>query len=331
MEDHGKEKKADQPPLSVSSMGSFYIGGETVSLAGLPKVEFAPVPGSPGVTLDPNGDFQVGQMYVQYVRLAQPRTKFPVLMWHGGGLTGASWESRPDGTPGWQSDFLQAGFDVFLSDAVERGRSGWARYPEIYPGEPFFMPAHAAWQLYRIGPAEGYARCPDDRKPFENSRFPAASFDEFVKQMMPRWACNRALIQSAYYALLDMCGPAILIAHSQGADFALQAILTAPHKVKALVLVEPGGAPPPDKADYARLIDVPILVIWGDRVDAVPFWQQVSKDVLAMTEAVNDLGGQATTISLPDRGIDGNSHLIPMDDNASEIARIVHDWIVARL
>ena len=70
-------------------------------------------------------------MYVQYVKLAQPRGRVPLLLWHGGGLSGVTWETKPDGKPGWQQFFLNAGDDVYVSDAVERGRASWARYPEI--------------------------------------------------------------------------------------------------------------------------------------------------------------------------------------------------------
>ena len=36
-------------------------------------------------------------MYVQYVRLAEPRSPVPLLMWHDGGMTGVNWETTPDG------------------------------------------------------------------------------------------------------------------------------------------------------------------------------------------------------------------------------------------
>ena len=31
--------------------------------------------------------------------------------------------SKPDGKPGWQHFFLDAGYDVYVSDAIERGRA----------------------------------------------------------------------------------------------------------------------------------------------------------------------------------------------------------------
>ena len=115
----------------VKEVGSFHVGGRTATLSGMPTREVAFTPGSPALKVDPNGEFEVEQMYVQFVRLAQPKAKIPILFWHGGGLTGATWETKPDGKPGWQQWFLNAGYDVYVSDAVERGRASWARYPEF--------------------------------------------------------------------------------------------------------------------------------------------------------------------------------------------------------
>jgi hypothetical protein len=34
-------------------------------------------------------------MYVQYVKRANPKARYPLLLWHDGGLTGVTWESKP--------------------------------------------------------------------------------------------------------------------------------------------------------------------------------------------------------------------------------------------
>ena len=36
-------------------------------------------PGAPAIKVDPNGEFAAEQMYVQYVKLAQPKAKVPIL------------------------------------------------------------------------------------------------------------------------------------------------------------------------------------------------------------------------------------------------------------
>ena len=38
--------------------------------------------------VDPNGTYQTGQMYVQYFLPQNERGSVPLLLWHGGGMTG---------------------------------------------------------------------------------------------------------------------------------------------------------------------------------------------------------------------------------------------------
>lgn len=86
----------------VKEMGSFFVGGHGVTLSGLPTREIVFRPGAPPLISDPNGEFEAGQMYVHDVRLSAPRFPLPLLMWHGGGLTGATFETKPDGAAGWE-------------------------------------------------------------------------------------------------------------------------------------------------------------------------------------------------------------------------------------
>ena len=81
--------------------------------------------------LDPNGQFMVEQMYTQYFLPKNQKGKYPLLMWHGGGLTGVTYESTPDGREGWMNMFIRKGWDTYVSDAVERGRSGFAS-PDVW-------------------------------------------------------------------------------------------------------------------------------------------------------------------------------------------------------
>jgi hypothetical protein len=69
--------------------------------------------------------------------------------------------------------FLRAGHDVYVSDAVERGRAGWSRFPEIFKGEPVFRAMGEGWQLFRVGPADGWARDPQARRAYPGTRSPS--------------------------------------------------------------------------------------------------------------------------------------------------------------
>ncbi|MDB5534561.1 MAG: esterase, partial [Hyphomicrobiales bacterium] len=75
-------------PIHLRDMGSFHVGGRIVELSGLPVQDIVRIPGGPTSKLDPNGRYQVEQMYAQYFLVQNPKGKYPLLMWHGGGLTG---------------------------------------------------------------------------------------------------------------------------------------------------------------------------------------------------------------------------------------------------
>ena len=154
------------PALLIREIGSFFVGGERTRLQGLPARARVSTGHGPVHPIDPNGEIIAGQMYVQYVRLAKPRAPVPLLLWHGGGMTGVNWETTPDGRPGWQMFFLRAGFDTFVSDAVERGRASWAPYPQVYAEAPYFRTAKEAWEeTFRFGPAGSWHPDPAQRRP----------------------------------------------------------------------------------------------------------------------------------------------------------------------
>lgn len=315
----------------VRDMGSFHVGGEMVALSGMPPRQRISTPGGPVHPVEPNGDIAVGQMYAQYTRLANPRGPYPLLLWHGGGMTGANWESTPDGRPGWQSYFLRAGLDVFVSDAVERGRSGFAPSPQVYPEAPFFRTAQEAWEeVFRFGAKGSYAADPAARRSYEDCRFPLGAFETFMKGCVPRWSCNDARTQAAYDALVSRVGPALLLMHSQGGNFGFTAALNAPETVKAVIALEPSGAPDTARADAGRVAHVPHLFVWGDHLDGNPFWTLYRPNVERWAEALAKAGCAVEWLDLPARGIAGNSHALMMDDNSDAIAGLVRDWIAAR-
>src|SRR5581483_7035366 len=75
-------------PIALRDMGSFHVGGREVTISGKPVKEVTYTPGGVPAKVDPNGTYQVDQMYVQYFIPQNQRGHLPLLMWHGGGLTG---------------------------------------------------------------------------------------------------------------------------------------------------------------------------------------------------------------------------------------------------
>ena len=313
--------------LQVRDIGSLHVGGRSARLAGLPPQEIRFSPGGPLVRIDPNGEFEIEQMYVQYVRLARPRARDPLLLMHGGGLCGTMYETTPDGRPGWQRWFLQAGHDVFVADAVERGRASWARSPQFFEGEPVFRTKAEAWELFRIGPDGSWAGAVHGSRCHPDTRFPALAFDQFMKQSMPRWASTERAVQAAYDTLAREQGPFVVVTHSQGGNFAFAMALAHPDKVRAVVAVEPSGFPDPASHDLTRLAGIPHLLVWGDHLDASAVWRQVRPRVENYRAALVAAGVDVEDLDLPACGIAGNSHLPMMDANSDEVAARIQVWM----
>ncbi len=314
------------PQYALKDVGSFYIGGRSVTLSGLPVREIVFTKGAPAMKVDPNGDFEVDQMYVQYMLPADQKSKYPLLMWHGGGLTGVTWESKPDGNPGWMQYFLRAGHPIYVSDAVERGRATWARYPEIFSSEPFFRTKKEAWELFRIGPKDSYNTDPAKRIAHPGEKFPVSAFDQFCKQSVPRWATNDPPTQVAYNALVQKIGSSVILVHSQGGNFGFQAALAAPDKVKAIVAIEPSGAPKPGP-ELEKLKNIPILMVWGDYLNKQELWQRLVPNIQAFAKDLQSRGGKVDWIDLPKLGISGNTHMLMMDENSDQVAGLVQEWM----
>jgi alpha-ketoglutarate-dependent taurine dioxygenase/pimeloyl-ACP methyl ester carboxylesterase len=325
-------RRAHSPrePLQVADIGSFHIGGRKVRLEGLPPRDlYYTDSASEPLRLNQNSDYHVEQMYAQYVRLEQPKARQPLLMVHGGRSTGVLWETTPDGRAGFQNLFLHHGHDVYLSDAVERGRSSWAP-PQIWPGEPFFPAAQGTWDLSRIGPPGSYASDEAQRRAFEDTQFPVEAFDQQMKHRVPRWATNDPAAQAAYDQYVRRVGPCVLMAHSTGGPFALRMALNSPELVRALVLLEPAGSPEATREAVETVRHIPHLYIWGDHLDADPSIRTTTPLARAWASELGSCGGAIDWLDLPTLGIHGNTHLLMMDRNNAQIAQLIQYWLEAR-
>src|SRR5262245_59283678 len=319
----GSTAMAQTTPIVLRDMGSFHVGGRVVEITGKPTRELA-LPGGGTQKIDPNGRYLVEQMYVQYFLPQSRRGKVPILMWHGGGLTGVTYETTPDGREGWLNLFVRKGFDVYVSDAVERGRAGWAS-PDVFAGEPAFTPLGAPWEAYRFGDAGSWNEDPAKRKAFPGSQFAPEAYQNLIKQIVPRWITTNEAIMAAYLALIDKVGPCVLVVHSQSGTFGYQAALARPDKVKALIDVE--GTLRGDAATAAALKHIPILVLYGDNVEKSPMFsnqRKINQEMAALHQAA---GGSIEIVNLPEVGLPGNTHFPMMEQNNAKIADLIEAWL----
>jgi pimeloyl-ACP methyl ester carboxylesterase len=315
--------------IVLRGMGSFHIGGHIAEVSGKPVKDIQRVPGGPISKLDPNGQFMVEQMYVQFFLPKSRKGKYPLLMWHGGGLTGVTYESTPDGREGWMTMFIRKGWDTYVSDAVERGRSGFAS-PDVWQNDaPIFLNYQDPFERFRIGAGAGsFNPDPAKRKLLPGSQFPAEAYDNYMRQSVPRWLGTDKAVVAAYAALVEKVCPCVLLVHSQSGQFALRVAEAHPEKIKAIVAIEPAGSGSADKA--AALKGVPVLALFGDYVDEHPRWTAYRKQIVAYGDALKAAGGSFELTMLPDLGIKGNSHMMMQDRNNAQIADVIQKWFVAR-
>lgn len=328
----GKHPKALKGPLVLEAQGSFFVGGRTVltnALTGDPT----------GGLFPPNqGSITVDQMYVQFQVPADAGNRLPVVMVHGGTLTGKTYETTPDGRMGWGEYFVRKRRPVYLVDQVSRARSGFDAtvFNEVRLGvrPPNQQPSvlrishETGWTWFRFGPAFGV--------PFSDGQFPVEAFAEFGKQAVPDFnailpADNPSWRNLA--ALANRLGGAILMGHSQSAFFPERAAFIDARNIKGIVTIETGFCPatftPPQVAILAR---IPIIVLFGDHLADAPapfaaIWTASLNNCRAVVQLINDAGGDATLVHLPEIGIFGNSHMMMQDKNNLQVADVILAWI----
>ena len=312
-------------PIVLRDMGSFHVGGRIIEITGQPIKEVVFTPGGVPAKVDPNGRYQVEQMYVQYFLPQNRKGKLPLLMWHGGGLTGVTYETKPDGGEGWLNHFVRKGWDVYVSDAVERGRAGWTN---TFKGDAMSLPFGDPWERFRIGPAGSWNEDSAKRTTYPGTQFPIEAYGQFMKQGVPRWVTTDDQIVAAYTELVDKICPCVVLVHSQSGSFGYKVLEARPDKVKALVAVEPtvGG----DRSKVASIKGTPILVVIGDNAKDHPRWSRIRQNSVDYAAAFKAAGGSIEIVDLPDAGIKGSSHMVMMDKNSDQVAELIQKWLAGK-
>lgn len=312
------EAGADPAPTAVrlAAMGSYSVGGRLARVAGEPVRAVAL---SPALTIDhdPNGSFWTGQTYVQHFRPADLRLPLPVLLIHGGGMTGRTWETTPDGRPGWLQRFLEAGLETHVVDIVERGRAGHRALPGEESEAAILRSMEESWELYRFGERAGFAA----RATYPGMRFPVGALEAFATYDVPRRPSSAPAQMEGLRRVIERIGPCVAIGHSQGGGFAFRLGAERPDLVPLVVALEPHG-------DFsavagARLDGAALLVAMGDFLDRTAVWRDLAAKTVAAAEAWRRAGGEARVEHLAESGLRGHSHMMMMDEGSDEVAALV--------
>src|SRR5262249_13748329 len=108
-------------PMELSDEGTFFVGGRKVHS----EYQGAPAFGTAFVVSDGGpGSITVDQMFVHY-RIPKAVSAPPIVMVHGSGHSGVTFETTPDGREGWATYFVRRGFPVYVVDHAGRGRSAF--------------------------------------------------------------------------------------------------------------------------------------------------------------------------------------------------------------
>jgi hypothetical protein len=75
---------------------------------------------------------------------------------------------------------------------------------------------------------------------------------------------------------------------------------------------------------------VPQLIVWGDFVNASELWTKLSQASTNYAKALGGIGGKVELVSLPDKGIKGNGHMLMMDTNSDQVAELIQNWMTGQ-
>lgn len=266
----------------------------------------------------------------------------PVVMVAGGVHSGACYAVTPDGRPGWAHSFLQAGYRVVLVDWPGVGRSGFVPPGElcgelIVEGlggviremeEPVVLMVHSmagafGWKLMELFPdaiAAVVALAPappgnmdirlgelvdgDTRTKHVRMTSGLATFILDQTVVLDRAFQRRKLVGAsvrfpmpsfeAYYASLQGISGRLVYERTNIDDAQLRV------------------------DDFRGFLDKPVLLVTGTadmdhprRLDA------------SIVDWLNDHGARARHLYLGDEGVEGNGHMMMLEDNCDEVARII--------
>lgn len=126
------QQPAEDKPIVLKTMGSLFFGGTVQTL--------------------PNGEtFHGDHGYAQFYIPQNART-YPLIMWHGIGQSGRTYESTPDGREGYMAILPRRDWPVYIIDQPRRGRAGYtASKVDMTNAVPTITSESGVWDAFRNG------------------------------------------------------------------------------------------------------------------------------------------------------------------------------------
>jgi pimeloyl-ACP methyl ester carboxylesterase len=167
-------------------------------------------------------------------------------------------------------------------------------------------------------------------------RYPTDEIEQFYASWPPRVSRGRggggggaggpSQNELALTELLEKTGPAIVFLHSFAGGTGFDVARDNPGLVLGIVALEPTGCPDEEQEVPWDFAQIPFLAVYGDFIDQRNQGGRLA-NCQKTAELVNAKGGTGEVIQLTERGIFGNTHLYPQDNNNQEIARIIIKWL----
>jgi len=324
----------ESKPIVLKTMGSLFFGGS--------------------VDQTENGEtFHGDHGYAQYY-IPQNSRNYPLIMWHGIGQSGKTYESTPDGREGFQAILTRRDWPVYIIDQPRRGRAGRTKADLGENTVPTTLMESSAWDAFRFGlwiPPATPTVFPNVQMPMD-----AYTINQFFRQQTPDTGEEpetreyRQFMARTMRELLKATGPSVLVTHSNSGQYGWETAIVAPDLLKAVVAYEPGNYVFPEGetpanipigetdfgrtavryvpvAEFKKLTQMPIMIVFGDNIAPKPsnvfnseVWRISGIRGRQFVEAVNRHGGDAKIVFLPDLGMKGNTHIPFSDLNNLDVA-----------
>jgi hypothetical protein len=306
---------SDSTALMIERQGAFAIGGKVLG--------------------DAASSLHCDHGVVEYQIPVQARA-VNLLMWHS--ASAVAWQQRWDGGEGFQSIFLRRGFPVYIWDGPRVGRANWGcTNVEYAPGIGRDQQNFAAWRFGIEYPNW-----------FDGVQFPKDNPEAWNQAMRGRYQEfdtieNAQLESDAAAVLADRIGPTVALTNSAGG---LRALLTAmkSDRIVGIVAYEnvgyvypqgqgPGTTPGPfgpievPLEEFRKLTRIPMQMVWGDNTDKSDRYRPTVEESRRFVELVNQHGGTAELLLLPEAGLKGNTHIPFADLNNVAVADLLSSFL----
>jgi pimeloyl-ACP methyl ester carboxylesterase len=273
-----------------------------------------------------------------------PTSKPPMFLIHGGAHTGACYLITADGRPGWAHAFAQAGHRVVIPDWPGAGRSGYIPYDNltgetvvaglgkalIAVDEPAVVMTHSmsgpyGWKLleqYGDHVAKIVAVAPG---PPGNIQPAATIASETAEKLEVRGTTNYTLdrkapfVATSAFVASKLIGKSTQFPREHTARYAASLQPIAPRLLQQRLNI--GGAQM-KVTDFSKYRGKRALVLIG--TDDVDHPRELD---VRIADWLNENGAKADFWFLGDRGVSGNGHMMMIESNSDDLAKLILSWV----